>query len=121
LRANDNPSNAVSPHRYFGFRYSTQAGDANWTIVCGDNGSQTVVDTGIALSTTVFVALSMEWDRLASAVRFYINGTLVYTSTTHLPSFGDLLGTGVSVRTRDGGGVAKALDVATIRFYTALF
>jgi hypothetical protein len=119
LRANDNPLNAVNPHRYFGFRYSTQAGDTNWQVVLGDNGNQTIYDTGIAPGTTTPVVFAVEWGKLASEVRFYINNVRVYTGTTHLPPYGDLLGQMVSLRNREAG-VVKSFDAATLKYQLSL-
>jgi hypothetical protein len=67
-------------------------GDANWQCVVGDGAAVTVVDSGVAYALATLYKLRIEWhgsgvaDNSASAVRFYINGTLVATTTTHLPT-----------------------------------
>lgn len=64
-----------------GFRYSTAAGDTHWQAVCDNNGTQTVVDTGIAIDTLghLFgIAVS------PTSITFQIDNATVATITTNI-------------------------------------
>jgi len=68
-------------------------GTANWKAVVG-NGSalSAAVNTGVAVAGAAWQQMRVEWwganvaDDSASAMRFYIAGTLVATITTNLPT-----------------------------------
>ena len=69
---------------FVGFRFSTGAGDTNYQAVCQTGSSnQTVVDTGVAPGS---VADKLEFKPSGGNVLFYINGTLVATISTNVPS-----------------------------------
>ena len=73
------------------FRYSSGT-DSTWKAVCCvDSAHQSVSDTGIAVDTVNSQLFDIA--AFASGYRFYINGTLVATITTNLPSASDLWGT----------------------------
>ncbi len=57
----------------------------NWQTVTRNTSAHTQTDTGIAISTTDFQTLRIEDDG-AKQVRFYINGKLVATHTTNIPT-----------------------------------
>ena len=79
--ASSNPNFA-----YAAFRYAAGT-DAHWKAVCATNSSnQTVVDTGVSVDTVNSTLLEIV-PVSSSAVRFYINGTLVATVTSNIPSF----------------------------------
>jgi hypothetical protein len=69
---------------FVGFRFSTGAGDTHYQAVCQTGSSaQTVVDTGVAPTS---VADKLEFKPSGGNVLFYINGTLVATISTNVPS-----------------------------------
>jgi len=88
------------------FRYSSGT-DSTWKAVCCvDSAHQTVSDTGIAVDTTNSQLFDIA--AFASGYRFYINGTLVATITTTLPSASDLWGTLLGA---DNKNTANAVSV----------
>jgi hypothetical protein len=69
------------------FRFSTIAGDTNFQCVTGDASAVTVTDSGVAADTSEHT-FAMIFDDAAPNVKFYIDGSLVGTNTTHLPGSG---------------------------------
>ena len=67
------------------FRLSTSAGDGGiWQCVTATGGTQTVTSSGVA-ATASFQSLKIVISYGVN-VKFYINGTLVATNTTNLPT-----------------------------------
>jgi len=85
MSASDNPAG-----NYAAFRFSTVAGDTHYQAITKDGTTQTIVDTGvtpIAISAPGNIAVfDIIFNDGTPNVLFYINGTLVATITTHLPS-----------------------------------
>jgi hypothetical protein len=79
--ASDSP--AVT-NGYAAFRFSVAAGDTNYKCITFDGTTQTIVDSGIAANTNTHYFLIVYNDSVPN-IKFYIDGTLVATSTTHLP------------------------------------
>ena len=79
-------TNADDPasRNLMGFRFSTDAGDTNWRCCTKDGSTLNNQDSGVAPSTSGVTRLMM--DHTGSSVKFYINGTLVATSSSNLPS-----------------------------------
>jgi len=71
-----------------GFRYSTTVPDTNWVCYTRGSGSGTVTDSKVAVSSGTYV-FRMVLD--GSSVQFWINGTLVSTHRTNLPTAPTLL------------------------------
>jgi hypothetical protein len=67
-----------------GFRFSTSQGDTHYQAVTSDGSSMTVVDTGIT-PTTNPVKLLIVCDDSVPNIKFYVDGVLGATITTHLP------------------------------------
>ncbi len=73
------------------FRYSSGT-DSHIVAICNvDSTHQTVVDTGVAVDTTNSQLFDIA--QFASGYRFYINGSLVATITSNLPSASSLWAT----------------------------
>lgn len=71
---------------YAGFRFSTVAGDTNWQCVTDNgSGSPTVTNSGVAYTVDALYTLRIDVSDPAS-IKFYINGSLVATHTTTLPT-----------------------------------
>jgi hypothetical protein len=68
---------------YAGFRYSTDAGDTNWMCVTSDNVSTDAQSSGVAFATSLF---RLRIIASSASAKFYINGSLVKTLTTNLPT-----------------------------------
>lgn len=67
------------------FRYSTAAGDTNFQCVCADAASQTIVDSGVAADLLMHQFKIVQG---SGEFLFYIDGALVATISTTLPSAG---------------------------------
>ena len=73
-----------------GFRYSpTNAGDTTWKCICNNAGAQTAVDSGKVVDTNFHIFLITV---SSGSVTFSIDGTVVATITTNLPSTSLALG-----------------------------
>lgn len=67
------------------FRYSTSAADANWqAVTCNAAPGCTVTDTGVVFATSTKYTFRIVFNG-STNVKFYIDGSLVATSTTTLP------------------------------------
>lgn len=81
MTASDNPAGD-----YMGFRFSTVAGDTSWKAITKDAATQTITSTGVAPVANTGQTFGVYYDSGAATVYFYINGSLVATHTTHLPT-----------------------------------
>ncbi len=81
IKGTDAPAVAV-----VAFRASVGAADTTWKAIVGDGVNQTVVDTTVAISTTVTQHFRIEWGLGATSILFYINDVLVATISTNLPA-----------------------------------
>ena len=72
---------------FVGFRFSTSAGDSNLQAVCQTGSStQTIVNTGIAPNTSTPQILEVVPTASGRTITFYINGVLVATISTNVPT-----------------------------------
>jgi hypothetical protein len=86
--------NSTNPANFIGFVYDeggvtstvTNIASANWRAVTINAGVRTITDTGIAVSATTFQKLRCEINALGTQVLFYINGVLVATHITNIPT-----------------------------------
>lgn len=67
------------------FRCSSVAGDTTWKTITSNTGATTVTDTGVTVTSGVSYELRIDMSD-SSNIKFYINGDLVSTHTTNLPS-----------------------------------
>ncbi len=95
-------------------------GAANWNCKTrGGAGAETVTDSGVSAETLTPAALRIEYhganvaDNATAAVRFYINGALVATHTTNLPSTASLFSAQPHFSVYQSTGVAGT----GVRFY----
>lgn len=82
----------------FGFRAVASAGltDSNWQCWTNDNsGGGAIQDSGVAFTPSTFYDLAVTYD--GTNMRFYIDGTLVHTTTSQLPSATAFLGEWIGV------------------------
>lgn len=70
---------------YAAFRWA-QGVDTNIQCITKDSSTQTVVDSGVPVTLGAVNKLAINCDSANSQVLFYINGSLVATITTHLPT-----------------------------------
>jgi len=89
---------------YAMFRYATDVdGTAFWRTMTNDNGvTPTVTTTTAAIATESAYVLLIVWNAAADEIKFYVDGTLVATHTTDLPTSSTPLGPVVSLKTLDG-------------------
>lgn len=73
------------------FRYSTSASDTDWMCVTANGSTQTIIDSGVPADTN-FHTFQIDYTNPGTSCKFYIDGTLVGTSTTHLPTAGTEVG-----------------------------
>lgn len=79
-------SNAPSGN-WIAFRYSTGSSDTHWKCICCASGVTTIVDSGVSPDTASH-RFGFQCDDTAGNVKFYIDGNLVATITTHIPAAG---------------------------------
>lgn len=99
LAASDPSASATPNIHYAGFRFDTGVPDTNWRArSCAAGGVTESTDTGVvvALNTTYELRI-VSTD--GTSILFYINGTLVATHATTLPSTSTSLGCYLSVTT----------------------
>lgn len=75
---------------YACFRYSTAVPDTKWQCITMDNVTQTVVNSNINIDTNIHLFEVIFNDAVPNVV-FRIDGVVVATITTHLPSAATLL------------------------------
>lgn len=81
-----------------GFRYDPDAGDTTWKACVSNGSASTVVDTGITVNTSTMYSLRVKFVT-TTQVKFYIDGVLVATITTNVPSSSTGLGYYISAAT----------------------
>jgi hypothetical protein len=70
-----------------GIAFTGAAGaSANWKTVTTSGGTRTITDSAIAVITSDYVKLKIIVNTGGTSVSFYINGTLVATHTTNIPT-----------------------------------
>lgn len=86
---NTNGNDATVLGNQIGFFGLTNGGTANWKAYCTAGGVQTVVDTGVPISTT---GHTFEFQENPGVnVVFKIDGNVVATITTNIPASGTLM------------------------------
>lgn len=96
---------------YCMFRHSDTT-DTNWKAVCAtSNVAQTVVDTGVATSTTASYMFEIAFTPAfaPTTALFYLNGTQVASITTNLPSASLGLGYGYMVDNKNSATATSTL------------
>jgi hypothetical protein len=81
MTASDNPAG-----NYAAFRFSTGAGDTSWQAITKDGSTQTIVASGVAPVVDTTQTLAIIFTDSIPNIKFYINGSLVATIATHLPT-----------------------------------
>jgi hypothetical protein len=79
------------------------AASPNWQVVTVNNGTRTFFATSVAVTLNTWFNLRVEVDGLGSSATFYINNTLVRTTTTTIPtSTARLFGYGAYIQKSTG-------------------
>lgn len=99
---------------YFGFRYSTVAGDAGWVGVTRDGATQTVTGTvaNIAVSTTY----KLKVRKSGSTIYFSVNGGVEIAKTTNLPSGTTTLQWFAKIWTQDANAKSLSWSRHSVKF-----
>jgi len=94
-----------------GFRFSSTAGDTNWRC-CADNGSGTPtdLDSGVAVAIYTAYTLAIEFYAGSGNVNFLINGEVVASTSTKLPTSNQNLGVVAQLLTTTA--VALTFDIS---------
>jgi hypothetical protein len=97
--SNDPTSGGSNPSGYdlAALRFDTSAGDTNWMCCTKDATTLTATSSGVAPAANTAYTFRIEQD--ASEARFYINGSLVATITTNLPTSSTGIGAMVTLTT----------------------
>lgn len=86
----DNTALAQADGVYFlydeGGAHTGATASANWQVVVSSNNARTIVDTGVAVAATTWTTLRIDINAAATAALMYIDGVLVHTFTTGIPS-----------------------------------
>jgi hypothetical protein len=86
MSASDNPTG-----NYAGFRFSTIAGDTHWVCVTKNGTTQTIVDSLVTPIASKSTRLGIIFNDTAGNIQFLIEGNIVATITTTLPTPGTSL------------------------------
>jgi hypothetical protein len=100
--------------QYACFRFSSVAGDTTYQCVTSDGSSHTVVNSGVTGDTNTH-RFGISFNDTTPSVSFYIDGSLVATITTHLPSSGTAMALLVGVAYHTSAGVRIGLSHAMVQ------
>jgi len=104
----------------FGFIYDCRS-SANWLVVTDNSGGgeiTTTIDTGVLVVADTWFTLGARYYVDLSQCNFFINGSLVATSTTNLPTNPPLFGNAFPIITIDrAGGAAVAARRTLVDYF----
>lgn len=66
--------------------YYEETASANWRCKCASNFSATTAETSVPVAANTWYRLDIEINAAGTEAKFWINGTLVATITTNIPS-----------------------------------
>jgi hypothetical protein len=93
----DSLTGAMSYSAYFSYTDNVYSG--NWQCIVSNGLGSTSVDSGITVAVDTYYRLEIEFSATASEAKFYIDGTLVTTINTNMPSgTTNRFGCGVNLR-----------------------
>lgn len=93
---------AISVQPTDGCYFQFDAANANWFTVSRAAATETATASSVAVAANTWTKLRIEVNAAATSVAYYIDGTLVKTDTTNIPSGSNIRGTSI------GAGVIKA-------------
>lgn len=68
------------------FKYSDAGATPNWYAVTANNSTRTTTDTSTAVAANTWTRLRVVVNSTGTSVAYHINGTLVATNTTNIPT-----------------------------------
>jgi hypothetical protein len=93
------------------FSYSDTINGGNWSVdAVAGGGAYSPVDTGLALAAATWYSLEIVVNAAATEAKFYIDGVLVHTETTTIPS-------GTSQATGAGYIIFKSVGTTATSLY----
>lgn len=95
--------------------YSDNVNSGKWRARTSDASTQTDVDTGITVAAATWYRLGIETNAAGTLATFYINGTSVGTSSTHLPGLTTSLGVQVGIKNSGSGTTLRSIVVDYIK------
>lgn len=94
------------------FRYTDGVNAGKWQAVCRSNGTETTVDTGVTPVADTFQRFLVDVNAAGASTTFYIDGALVATITTNIPTgAGRETGYGVELNRTLGTAAANGVYV----------
>lgn len=104
----------AAPTRGCFFRYNYAVNSGRWEYCTVDGGATTAVDTGVGFTVQVYQIMEIVVNRAGTSVQFFIDGTLVGTVSSGIPTgaFGLLAMTSIlrSAGTGAGGAGVASID-----------
>jgi hypothetical protein len=97
------------------FRYTHGTNSGKWQAVTRNNSSETATDTGVTAATSAYTRFDVWCNAAGTSVVFRINGAVVATHTTNIPTAaGREFGYGVMCLRSAGTASLDAYDVDSI-------
>ncbi len=110
----DSPSAEPTDGVYFRYTHSVNSGE--WQAVTRAAGVETATDTNVAAILT-WAFFEIEVNAAGTSAAFYINGVLVATNTTNIPTGANLTGIGVSaIKTAGAANIEFRVDLMAYAF-----
>jgi hypothetical protein len=103
-----------------GIFFRTQNGSANWLGVCRGGGTETTVDTGIAVAAGTWRRFGIRLSADGTSVDFEIDGAVVGTiADANVPTGAEDFGPGANI-IKSAGTTARRLDLDYVRVVQVL-
>lgn len=104
----------VTDGAYFRYTHGTNSGELE--AVTANNGTRTATDTNVVLGAGTFSNYEIRVNAAGTSITFYINGTLVATNTTNIPTgAGRWTGLGFKIE-KSAGSTARLLYMDWYKF-----
>lgn len=120
-----NGSTSGEAVNFVGFRYTDGVNTGKWQAVTKAASVETATDTGVTAQTSTLSTFEVIIDAAAANAYFYIDGVLVATNTTNIPTGASQpVGYGVSVNKSAGSNAIDTLNIYfmnTEYYYTTPF
>lgn len=95
----DNQAGASVDGLWFEYTHSVNSGKFTCNVSSNSFANSPIFDTGVTVAINTWYLLEIEVNAAATEAKFYLNGSLIHTTTTNIPS-GAARATGCVVNTR---------------------
>lgn len=110
-------TNTTDINNSCGCRYADDINGGEWECYTRNNaGSETLVDTGVAVAADTEYNIQVFYDKSGAEARFFINGSYVGRSTATLPTSGTDIGWRVNIAKRVGT-TSRSLNCTVLGCY----